>query len=189
MQQRRGIRLHHRRRRLGRLRARQPAERRRQIAGAAAGSRRQATRNLMIHVPVGYSQTLKDPKVNWLFRPSRTRATAAACLVAARQGAGRLVLDQRPALHPRPARRLSTAGASSAARLGVGRRAPLFPARRAPGAPAPTSITPPAGRSTSPTSPRPTSSTTRSSRPASRPAFRRNPDVNGAEQEGVGHYS
>jgi choline dehydrogenase len=23
--------------------------------------------NLMIHVPVGYSQTLKDPKVNWLF--------------------------------------------------------------------------------------------------------------------------
>ena len=23
--------------------------------------------NLMIHVPVGYAQTLKDPKVNWLF--------------------------------------------------------------------------------------------------------------------------
>ena len=23
--------------------------------------------NLMIHVPVGYSQTLKDPKVNWLY--------------------------------------------------------------------------------------------------------------------------
>jgi len=23
--------------------------------------------NLMIHVPVGYSATLKDPKVNWLF--------------------------------------------------------------------------------------------------------------------------
>ena len=23
--------------------------------------------NLMIHVPVGYAQTLKDPKVNWLY--------------------------------------------------------------------------------------------------------------------------
>ena len=23
--------------------------------------------NLMIHMPVGYSQTLKDPKVNWLY--------------------------------------------------------------------------------------------------------------------------
>ena len=23
--------------------------------------------NLMIHIPVGYSQTLKDPKVNWLY--------------------------------------------------------------------------------------------------------------------------
>ena len=23
--------------------------------------------NLMIHVPVGYSSTLKDPKVNWLY--------------------------------------------------------------------------------------------------------------------------
>lgn len=23
--------------------------------------------NVMIHVPVGYSQTLKDPKVNWLY--------------------------------------------------------------------------------------------------------------------------
>ena len=24
--------------------------------------------NLMIHVPVGYAQTLKDPKVNWLYQ-------------------------------------------------------------------------------------------------------------------------
>jgi choline dehydrogenase len=28
---------------------------------------RQFISNLMIHVPVGYSQTLKDPKVNWLY--------------------------------------------------------------------------------------------------------------------------
>ncbi|HEY2048840.1 MAG TPA: GMC family oxidoreductase N-terminal domain-containing protein [Caulobacteraceae bacterium] len=28
---------------------------------------RQFLSNLMIHVPVGYSQTLKDPKVNWLY--------------------------------------------------------------------------------------------------------------------------
>jgi choline dehydrogenase len=31
--------------------------------------------NLMIHVPVGYSQTLKDPKVNWLFPTEPDPAT------------------------------------------------------------------------------------------------------------------
>ena len=29
---------------------------------------RQALSNLMIHVPVGYARTLKDPRVNWLYR-------------------------------------------------------------------------------------------------------------------------
>ena len=31
--------------------------------------------NLMIHIPVGYSQTLKDPKVNWLFPTEADPAT------------------------------------------------------------------------------------------------------------------
>jgi len=31
--------------------------------------------NLMIHVPVGYAQTLKDPKVNWLYRTEPDEGT------------------------------------------------------------------------------------------------------------------
>jgi choline dehydrogenase len=31
--------------------------------------------NLMIHVPVGYAQTLKDPKVNWLYQTERDEGT------------------------------------------------------------------------------------------------------------------
>jgi len=31
--------------------------------------------NLMIHIPVGYSQTLKDPKVNWLYPTEPDPAT------------------------------------------------------------------------------------------------------------------
>jgi choline dehydrogenase len=34
--------------------------------------------NLMIHVPVGYSQTLKDPKVNWLYPTEPDPATGRA---------------------------------------------------------------------------------------------------------------
>ena len=63
--------------------------------------------NVMIHVPVGYAATLKDPKVNWLFttEPDAGDPRPHPCL-AARQGARRLLVDQRHALHPRPARRL-----------------------------------------------------------------------------------
>ena len=31
--------------------------------------------NLMIHIPVGYAQGLKDPKINWLF-PTEPDATS-----------------------------------------------------------------------------------------------------------------
>ena len=50
------------------------AERRNRVVLLEAGgddrplrNPRQFFSNLMIHVPVGYAQTLKDPKVNWLY--------------------------------------------------------------------------------------------------------------------------
>ena len=48
----------------------------------------------------------------------------------ARQGAGRLVVDQRHGLHARQSRRLRPLGAEGRARLVLCRRAALFPARR-----------------------------------------------------------
>ena len=46
--------------------------------------------NLMIHVPVGYSQTLKDPKVNWLYstEPDPGRGVACTSGRAARSSEG-----------------------------------------------------------------------------------------------------
>jgi choline dehydrogenase-like flavoprotein len=63
--------------------------------------------NLMIHIPVGYASDPEGSQGQLAVRhragPRHRRALAR---LAARQGAGRLVLDQRPALHPRPAGRL-----------------------------------------------------------------------------------
>ena len=53
---------------------------------------------------------------------------------AARQGAGRLELDQRPALHPRPGGGLRPLAPARQRRLELRRRAALLPARRGPGA-------------------------------------------------------
>ena len=67
-----------------------------------------------IHIPLGYGRLFKDPRSTGSIRPSRSpSSTAGSIYPAARQGARRLLLDQRPPLHPRPARGLSTAGASS----------------------------------------------------------------------------
>ena len=68
---------------------------------------RQFMSNLMIHVPVGYSQTLKDPKVNWLYPTEPDPGTGGRTHVWPRgKVLGRILVDQRAALHPRPARRL-----------------------------------------------------------------------------------
>jgi choline dehydrogenase-like flavoprotein len=58
--------------------------------------------NLMIHVPVGDAEGSQGQ----LALPDRTGCGRAQPCLAARQSAGRLLLDQRAALHSRPARRL-----------------------------------------------------------------------------------
>ncbi|MET0180856.1 MAG: GMC family oxidoreductase N-terminal domain-containing protein, partial [Novosphingobium sp.] len=35
--------------------------------------------NMMIHLPAGYAQTLKDPKVNWLYRTEPDPGTGDRC--------------------------------------------------------------------------------------------------------------
>ena len=121
-------------------------------------------------------------------RPSRTRTQRSSRLLAARQGARRFVVDQRPGLHPRPAAKISTSGASSAIPAGGSTMSCRISAgpntRRA----ARVICTAPAARSACPT----WTPTIRSARPSSRRrkslGFPRNDDFNGAVQEGVGYY-
>ena len=104
----------------------------------------------------------------------------------ARQGAGRLVVDQRDGLYARQSRRLRPLGAEGRARLVLCRRAALFPAlrdlrraARTPGA---------AARARSaPNSPRrKIRCSTPGSKPARRAAIRSTADYNGKQQEGFG---
>ena len=104
------IRLYHRRRRHRRLRARQPALRRPEQSRAAAGSRRQGRLSLdphprrlsVLHRQSAHRLVLQDRA---RARPERPRAE-----LSARQGAGRLLVDQRHDLHARPGARTTTSG-------------------------------------------------------------------------------
>ena len=71
---------------------------------------------------------------------------------AARQGARRLELDQRAALHPRPGRGLRPLAPARQCRLELRRRAAVFPQAPRTRSAAPTSCTAPAGRWRCPTS-------------------------------------
>ncbi len=63
--------------------------------------------NVMIHVPVGYAATLKDPKVNWLFTTEPDPGTRGRTHVWPRgKVLGGSSSINAHALHPRPARRL-----------------------------------------------------------------------------------
>ncbi len=63
--------------------------------------------NLLIHMPIGFGKTLNDKNVNWLYETEPDPGTGGrGAQMAQRQGAGRLVVDQRSSLYPRPARRL-----------------------------------------------------------------------------------
>ena len=129
--------------------------------------------NFWIHVPLGYGK-LFDAHRRQLGLRVRARAGARrpAHLHPARQGAGRLLLDQRPGLDPRPAARTTTAGASPA---GTGRLAgALLREGRAPaqglGSRAPRAVR-------------------RLHRVGGRrSAFRATTSFNGARQEGTGYY-
>ena len=124
------IRLRHRRRRLGRLRAGQSPERGRQRERAADRSRR--ARPPSVHpYPARHGQDARIRHVQ-LGLPHRARAEHERPQDRgdARQGAGRLVLDQRDGLYPRQSRRLRPLGAERGARLVLCRRAALFQALR-----------------------------------------------------------
>ena len=99
-----------RRRRLRRLRARQPAQRRSGPARAPARSRR--TRLASVHPHAGrYRQAGRQSAAQLeLQHRARTAPRRAPAVVAARQGARRLELDQRDVLHPRRRAATTTTG-------------------------------------------------------------------------------
>ena len=130
------LRLHRGRRRLGRLRARRAPQRRPGDARAAARSR--AARSLDLDPPADrLRQDDVEPALQLVLldRP-RSEHERPPDLLAARQDARRLELDQRPDLHPRPARGLRPLGRARQHRLGLRRRAAVLhrvgrqPARR-----------------------------------------------------------
>ncbi len=87
--------------------------------------------NPLIHIPVGFMKLLDHPTLTWNFKAEADPGTAGrADPLPARPGAGRLVVDQRPDLHPRPARGFRPLGAARQSRLELGRRAALFQAGR-----------------------------------------------------------
>ena len=93
-----------------------------------------------IHMPIGYRQDDGRARASTgASRPSPSRRlNGRRDLLAARQGARRLDLDQRPGLHPRPARGLRPLAPARQRRLGPRRRAALLQALRGPAGAAPT---------------------------------------------------
>ena len=90
--------------------------------------------------------------VNWLYQTEpEPELDGRQHHPAARQGAGRLELDQRAALRPRAGRGLRPLAPARQCRLELRRRAAVFPQGRGSGSAAPTTCTAPAGRSPSPT--------------------------------------
>ena len=128
------LRLHRHRRRLGRLRPCQPADRIGPPPRAAAGSRRPRPPHVDPH-SARLRQAVQQ-RQGQLALQERTRAGAQQPPgdPAARQGAGWVELDQRPALYPRPKGGFRPLASARQHRLGIRRRAPLFPPRRGPGA-------------------------------------------------------
>ncbi len=124
------IRLHHRRRGFGRLRAGEPAQRGRDRDGARRRGRR---RGLVALHP--YAERLGDrhgDEEHQLELPHRARAGPgrAAHHLPARQGRRGLLLHQRHGLHPRQRDGLRELGAGRRPWLGLCGRAALFQARR-----------------------------------------------------------
>ena len=76
--------------------------------------------NIWIHVPIGYGKLFKEKTVNWMYQtepePGLRRPPG---VPAARKSAGRIELDQRPALCARPARGLRPLAPARQCRLGL----------------------------------------------------------------------
>ena len=124
------LRLRHRRRRLGRLRAGQPAERGSRRERAADRGGRARPQSAHPH-PARHGQDARAQHVRLgLSHRARAEHERPRGRGDARQGAGRLVVDQRDGLYPRPSRRLRPLGTEGRARLVLCRRAALLQALR-----------------------------------------------------------
>jgi choline dehydrogenase len=78
---------------------------------------------IWFHIPVGYLFALGNPRADWCFAPGLSRGSTGAARLSPRQGAGRLLGDQRHDLHARPGGRLRSLAPARPHRLGLGRRA------------------------------------------------------------------
>ncbi len=124
------LRLHHCGGRLGRLRARQPVDRGRRRPRPAARGR--PPRSPPLHFdPARHGPHARPGHVRLGLRDrGRAQSQRPHDRGDARQGAGRLVLDQCHGVYPRQPRRLRPLGAEGCAGMVLCRRAALFPARR-----------------------------------------------------------
>jgi choline dehydrogenase-like flavoprotein len=58
---------------------------------------------IWVHIPVGYLHCIGNPRVDWGFKTAADKGLNGRSLsLSARQGAGRLLVDQRHDLHARP---------------------------------------------------------------------------------------
>ena len=86
---------------------------------------------IWIHIPVGYLYTKGNPRTDWCFKTEPEAGLGGrVAQLPARQGAGRLLVDQRHDLHARPGARLRPMAPARQPRLGLGRRAAVFQALR-----------------------------------------------------------
>ena len=122
----RHVRLHHRRRRQRRLRAGASSDRVGPPSRPAHRGRRRGPQHLDSH-PARLRKTVRQPEGQLaLQHGARARAQRSPHHPAARQGAGRIELDQRPALHPRPARGFRPLAPARQCRLEFRGRASYF---------------------------------------------------------------
>ena len=183
------LRLRHRRRGLGRLRAGQPAERGPavRVALIEAGGR---DSNPWIHIPAGYYRNFSNPAVTWQFGSGpephldgRIVPWPRGRVLGGSSAINGLLYVRGQAQDYDVWRQLGNVGWS------LRGRAALLQARRGPGARRRRLSRHRRAARRLRRAPEPATSCARpSSRPARRPASRTHDDFNGAEQEGAGYY-
>ena len=88
-------------------------------------------RNIWIHVPIGYAKLFADAQAQLALQfRARARDRRPLDHPAARQGAGRLLVDQRASLHPRAGGGLRPLAPARQCGLELHRRAAVFPPLR-----------------------------------------------------------
>ncbi|MGY4298162.1 choline dehydrogenase-like flavoprotein [Bradyrhizobium sp. i1.4.4] len=76
--------------------------------------------NIWIHVPLGYGKLFKEKTVNWMYQTEPEPELKGRQVFQPRgKTRGRIELDQRPALCPRPARGLRSLAPARQCRLGL----------------------------------------------------------------------